>query len=240
MRHTTIDHYAAESSFYRFDPRIKISVIIFFIVVVALLSGVLPLFIALSCVISLHIISRIPIVHILKRYTIALPFILFASASLVIYGDLTSSLILFLRITTCVLFLILLSSTTPFFDLLLASQRLKVPKLMVTLSMFVYRYLFVFTDEYHRMKLARSARSYSNGRHVLDKRSMRIVSNTAGMLLVRAYERGVRIYDALIARGYDGNIRTLTKMKIKGFDCVFALNLILFASFILLIDWMVI
>jgi cobalt/nickel transport system permease protein len=240
MRHMTIDHYAAQSSFYKFDPRIKISVIIFFIVAVTLLMDLLPLLVALSCVISLHVISQIPFKHIMKRYAIALPFIFFASVSFILYGEPISSFVLFLRISTCVLLLILLSSTTPFFDLLLASQKLKVPKLMVTLSLFLYRYLFVFTDEYHRMKMARTARAYSKGRHILDKRTMRTISHTVGMLLVRAYDRGVRIYDALLVRGYDGNIRTLTKMRIKGIDYAFAFNLIIFAFFVLWMDWMVI
>jgi cobalt/nickel transport system permease protein len=147
---------------------------------------------------------------------------------------------MFLRISTCVLLLIILSSSTPFFDLLKASQRLKVPKLFLTLLMFLYRYLFVFTEEYQRMKMARKARGFKGGRHLLDRKAMHTISSTAGMLLVRAYNRGTNIYDALVSRGYDGEIKTLTKFRFRSLDYTFSANIILFSFFLLWMDKLVI
>ncbi|UCE39378.1 MAG: cobalt ECF transporter T component CbiQ [Thermoplasmata archaeon] len=240
MRHGTIDQYASRSSFYSLDPRAKIVAIIFFIIIVALLTDLLPLIIAFLFALILLLVSNIPKKHLVKRYAIALPFVLFASLSLYFYKGELTAYAMFLRISTCVLLLILLSSTTSFFDLLKAAQHLKVPKLMITLMMFLYRYIFVMTEEYQRMKMARSARAFRGGRHLFDKKGMRTISSTAGMVLVRAYHRGVRIYDALRSRGYSGEIRTLTKMRFRAMDYAFCANLILFSSFILWIDWMVI
>ncbi|UCE74225.1 MAG: cobalt ECF transporter T component CbiQ [Methanomassiliicoccales archaeon] len=240
MRHVTIDRYASHSSFYRLDPRAKIIAIIFSVIVVALLTDLLPLLISLMLGILLLLMSNIPIRHIFKRYAIALPFLSFASISLYFYSGLLPSFAMFIRISTCVLLLILLSSTTPFFDLLKASQHLKVPKLILVLCMFLYRYIFVFTEEYQRMRIARSARAFSGGKHLLDKRGMQTISSACGMLLVRAYQRGIRIYDALLCRGYDGEIRTLTSLRFKAFDYAFCANLMMFSSFVLYVDRMVI
>jgi cobalt/nickel transport system permease protein len=87
--------------------------------------------------------------------------------------------------------------------------------------MFTYRYFFVFVEEMHRMKVARKARAFHGGRHLLDKHGMRTISFTAGMILVRAYQRGLTIYDALITRGYDGNIRTLKPLRFDILDFMF-------------------
>jgi cobalt/nickel transport system permease protein len=240
MRHGTIDQYAKRSSFYALDPRAKIIAIIFFIVVVALLSDLLPILISFILVLFILIISNIPAKHLLKRYALALPFVFVASLSLYFYSGLSASLAMFIRISTCVLLLILLSSSTPFFDLLKASQRLRVPKLMVTLLMFLYRYIFVLTEEYQRMRMAQKARGRKRGKHLFDKKGMHTISQTAGMVLVRAYHRGVRIYDALRSRGYSGDIKTLTHMRFKSVDYAFCANMIFFSVFILWIDWMVI
>lgn len=240
MRHGTIDQHATRSSFYGLDPRAKVLAIIFFVVVVALLTDILPLITSLLLVVSLLLVSNIPLRHLAKRYAIALPFVFFASVSLYLYNGLSPSLAMFIRVSTCVLLLILLSSSTPFFDLLKASRHLKFPRLMLTLLMFLYRYIFVLTEEYQRMKMARKARAFKGGKHLLDRKGMHTISLTAGMVLVRAYQRGVRIYDALLSRGYNGEVKTLTEMHFKAIDYTFCANLMLFSSFILWVDWMVI
>lgn len=90
------------------------------------------------------------------------------------------------------------------------------------------------------MKMARKARGFKGGKHLFDRKGMHTISQTAGMVLVRAYQRGVRIYDALISRGYDGEIKTLTKMRFKGVDYAFCAILFIFSSYVLWMDWMVI
>lgn len=240
MRHGNIDQHARASSFFSLDPRAKILAIIFCVVIVALLRDLIPLIISLSLALSILIISNIPLKHIVKRYLIAFPFAVFASLSLLLYSGLWISLAMFLRVSTCVLLLILLSSTTPFFDLLKASQRLKVPKLIIVLCMFLYRYIFVMNEEYQRMKMARKARGFKGGKHLFDGKAMHVISSTAGMVLIRSYNRGVRIYDALLSRGYDGEIRTLTELRFKKIDYAFAMDLMLFSAFILWMDWLVI
>jgi energy-coupling factor transporter transmembrane protein EcfT len=69
---------------------------------------------------------------------------------------------------------------------------------------------------------------------------MRTISYTAGMLLIRAYQRGVRIYDSLLVRGFDGKIRTLTPFKINGLDMGFGLVLIFMGITLFYFDWLVI
>ncbi|MCK5559708.1 MAG: hypothetical protein KAJ51_03910, partial [Thermoplasmata archaeon] len=139
-----------------------------------------------------------------------------------------------------VLALILLSSTTPFFNLLKGLQKLKVPEIFIILLMFTYRYFFVFIEELHRMKLARKSKGFRGGRHLLDKRGMKTISFTAGMVLIRAYQRGVRIYDALLIRGYDGTLRTLRPLKFKAWDFGFCTVFICISILLFYYDWMVI
>lgn len=107
---------------------------------------------------------------------------------------------------------LLLTLTTPVPDLLWALGRLHVPPTLVSITGFMYRYLFTLSDEAQRLIRARAARSgalpgsKSGG-------SLRWRVQTAGgmvgNLFLRSYERSERVYNAMVARGYTGQIRTL-------------------------------
>ena len=58
------------------------------------------------------------------------------------------------------------------------------------------------------MKVARKARGFQGGRSLLDKYGLKVISNTAGMVLVRSSVRADRIYEGLKARGFDREMQT--------------------------------
>ena len=100
---------------------------------------------------------------------------------------------------------LLLVQVTPFRTLLTAMRRLGVPGVLVATLQFMYRYLFVLTEELDRMVKARRARTF--------KRSGRLdwglLTGLIGVLFLRAFERAERVHAAMLARGWDGTFRTL-------------------------------
>jgi cobalt/nickel transport system permease protein len=232
-----LDRYAHRSPLANLDPRTKILAIAAFVVSIALLHTLLPLAIGLLVVLIMILISYIPPQHIFKHYALTTPFILITTLALYLTFGLTPALAMFMRITTSVLALILLASITHFFDTLKALQRLHLPTLLINLLLFTYRYLFVIQDELHRMTQARYARGATPGTHLLDTKHMHLLSTTTGLILIRATERGNRLYDALQSRGYNGTIKTLTPLKFKPIDYLFLLSLLTYAILIVTIDW---
>ncbi len=95
---------------------------------------------------------------------------------------------------------IVLAATTPVADLLRGFDRLRVPRVVTAIAGFMVRYLAIVTGEAHRMHVARQSRGY-DPRWLWQARG---VAATAGTLFVRSYERGERVYLAMLARGYDG------------------------------------
>jgi len=240
VRHGTIDQHASLSRYFKIDARVKIVTILIFVVTVSLLREIYSLSTAFLFITILILLSRIPLKHFIKRYSIALPFIFFASISLFLTNNIQAGFHMFLRISTCVLALLLLSSTTAFFDLLKGLQKLKIPNIIIVLLMFTYRYFFVFIEEKERMNLARKSRGFTNKTHIFDKKTMQVISYTIGMILIRAYERGLRIYDALKVRGYEGTIKTLTKMQITSKDYLFCFIFLCFSTVLVYIEWILI
>ena len=106
---------------------------------------------------------------------------------------------------------ILLTATTEFPDLIHALRHLKMPAILVALIAFMYRYLFVLSDEVLRLLRARAARSAQipgqKGSSVFWR--ARVTGNMAGQLFLRSYDRSDRIYNAMLARGYAGEMLTM-------------------------------
>lgn len=237
MKHDSVDCYSGTSAFSAFDPRAKFIGILVFAVLISLLRDILPLFISASFVLCLLALSGVPARHIAGRYAIAFPFAFFAALTMWWTSGEIPALAMFLRISASVLGIILLITTTPFFELLKGLQRLHVPEVMITLLMFTYRYIFVFSDELERMKLARRAKAYKAGGSFLHRNTMRTISNTAGMVLVRAYERGLRVLDSLRLRAYDGRVRTLTELRFASWDYAFCALLAFMPLLLVCVEW---
>ena len=133
---------------------------------------------------------------------------------------------------------ILLVATTRFPDMIHAFEHLHVPVVLTTIVSFLYRYLFVLTDEVMRLLRARQSRSatvagYRSGRNVLWR--ARVTGNMAGQLFLRSYERSDRIYNAMLARGYTGQLRTLNPHIMKSSDWLFAALSVIIILFLQLI-----
>lgn len=100
---------------------------------------------------------------------------------------------------------LLLVQVTPFRTLLVALRRLGVPATLVATLQFMYRYLFVLTEELERMVQARRARTFRR----TGRLDWGLLTGLIGVLFLRSYERGERVHAAMLARGWDGTVRNL-------------------------------
>jgi cobalt/nickel transport system permease protein len=241
--HHEIDRYAKTSRLYSLDPRVKLACAISFIVVISFIREALPLWIALTFVLILIEISGVPLRHIAENFLLAFPFIIFAALTMWLTSSALNGFLIGMRISTSVLALMLLISTTPFFDTLRTLRWFRVPPLICNMLMFTYRFIFVLLDEFDRMMMARRSRGFSGGRSLLDRSAFTTISNTIGMVFVRSNQRAGRIYDALLGRGYNGEIRTLTVLKARGRDvaygvCFVMVSIVLVGMQLGVIEWM--
>jgi len=235
-------YHERESYVHHLDPRVKVAVTVAFILSNALLPDGAWIAFALAWLflLSVNIFSKLGIFYTLKRSLIALPFALIAVTVLFsIPGEPVYSFRLFtlnitmtdsgflrfisilIRSWLSVQMAILLVAATRFPDLIHALEHLRVPAILTTIIAFLYRYLFVLTDEVLRLMRARESRSAAaagkrSGRGVLW--NARVAGNMAGQLFLRSYERSDRIYNAMLARGYRGHLYTLNPHEMKSRD----------------------
>jgi cobalt/nickel transport system permease protein len=227
-----LDRYVAVASpVHRLDARIKLVLVLAFIVCSALLPD--GAWLALACLTALIwmavIVSGISLGTMLRRALVATPFLLVVATILFVPGrplldiplgfaTLTVSDVGVLRFTSVIwkswLSLqaaLLLTATTHFVDVLRSLRAFHLPAILVAILSFAYRYLFILTEEAQRLLRARACRSAS-----LDGRGggsllwrAKVTGRLVGTLFLRAFERSERVYVAMVSRGYAGEIRTL-------------------------------
>ena len=247
-------YHDVHSLVHRLDPRVKVIVTFLFILSNLLLPDGAWLGFGLSWGLVLlgSIASSLGIGYTLKRSLIALPFALAAATVLfsipgeaiaqVQIGPLLlvitdAGLLRFASILVrswlSVQMAVLLVATTQFPDLLHALRHLYVPGVLVSIISFMYRYLFVLADEAMRLLRAREARSAAADGQTsggsLPWRA-RVAGNMAGQLFLRSYERSDRIYNAMLARGYNGTLLTLNPHSMQNKDWAVLLIILLLLS----------
>lgn len=105
-----------------------------------------------------------------------------------------------------------LSLNTPMTDLVMALERLRVPRLMTELMELIYRFIFVLSDAAERIHTAQDSRLG----YVGFKRSVNSLGLLSSMVFLRAWKRGDRVWSALESRGYTGTLKTLPQLYSSG------------------------
>jgi len=105
---------------------------------------------------------------------------------------------------TCLLFLAL---TTPATDLVAGLRRLGLPAEIAEIALLIYRFLFLLGDTAMAMDTSQAARLG----HVGARRRLRSLGLLVANLLPRAMDRARRMEMGLAARGWDGEMRVLSK-----------------------------
>ncbi|MFW5947916.1 MAG: cobalt ECF transporter T component CbiQ [Gemmatimonadota bacterium] len=100
---------------------------------------------------------------------------------------------------------VVLVSTTPFDELVRALRTLRLPEAVTTALALAYRYLYILNDEIERMR--RAARSRNAGEGATSRR--RLMMGITGAALHRSFARSERLHQAMLARGYTGEMPTL-------------------------------
>jgi cobalt/nickel transport system permease protein len=239
MRHSFLDRYRQGTSLiHRLDPRLKLlGTLAFVLAASSSPPRAWPVFVLLAgLALAATLVSQVPLLDALKRSTIALPFagmvaisLPFTRAGEVVWtwqpfgwnlAVTDEGLFLFAAVVVkawlSVMVSGLLVATTPFPALLKAMRSLHIPAVLVATISFMYRYLFVLVDEAMRLQTAREARSVGTGRNVVWR--ARVLGGMIGSLFIRSYERSERIYAAMLARGFAGEVRTLTELTWQRHD----------------------
>lgn len=210
-----------DSPVHRAPAEVKIvCLVVFVLAVVATPREVFwPFGIYAAIVVATWCYARIPLLWILPRMLIEAPFLVLAvllpfaeggprvevaGVQLSVSG-LYAAWGIVIKGTLGVAASLTVAATTTARELPIALSRLGVPGVVTSVLTLMIRYIDVLSAEANRMRMARLSRGD-------DPRTLHqagALARSIGTLFLRSYERGERVYLAMLSRGFDGRVPQL-------------------------------
>ncbi|MFA6499105.1 MAG: cobalt ECF transporter T component CbiQ [Desulfurivibrionaceae bacterium] len=215
---------------HRLDARAKVLVTLAFILAVVSLgkyelAALFPFFLYPAVIMAL---GNLSVRHIARKVVVVLPFVLMVGmfnpffdqtvlvrlGPLGISGGWISCASILVRATLTVGAALILLAITGFPAICQALDQLGVPRIFTVQLLFLYRYLFVLTEEGDRTARARELRAFGNKGLGLSS-----YGSLISHLLLRTWLRAERIHLAMLARGFSGEFhpRRTTRFGVREF-----------------------
>lgn len=242
--HPEIDRFAhLDSYLHRWDPRWKLATLLVLMLSMGMgrVGGgrswshdVLPALAGFGLSVLLLWSSRIPVGFALRHLRAAAVFLALVLLAFTFVGPgegswsptfrlssagFLAGLVVVLRAFAMILLVFPAFGTTRFDITVRALHALRLPRAVVQVILFSYRYLFVYRDQLRRLRTAMNARGFVPR---VDRRTPTLLGHSLGMLLVGSVERTKRIYAAMLCRGFSGNFRTIETFRTRPRDVLLA------------------
>ncbi|MCC6365887.1 MAG: hypothetical protein IT165_20415 [Bryobacterales bacterium] len=223
MHYLVLERWSrGDSYFHRLDARVKIVALLLYLVAIATTHPFQWSAFAAFALLALSgvIAARLPLGGMLLRATAVLPFTGTFAAISVLTGDTGAAFGLLAKSYASALGVLLLVASTTMPALLHAASSLGFPRILVLVLQFLYRYLFVVTDQAQRMRSAALCRGSALRRGAKRER-FHAASGVLAVLFARSYEKAEGIERAMLARGFDGHIHLLYSPRLVWRDVAF-------------------
>lgn len=236
----------------RLDPRAKVVGLFGLIVVTGFVHALVPLAALYLLTIGLAMASHLPIGALVRRVWLSVPvavgaITLPAALNVVTPGreavelwthphlaitwpGLALAGLLTLRVGVAISLATLLTLTTPWNDLLRALRSLLVPRLFISVLAMTYRYLTVLLQTAGEMFTARRSRTLGRATNAEGRR---FVGRSIGALFGKTLTLSEEVHAAMISRGFQGDMPTLTRLQWRAADSLWALAIAITAVLML-------
>lgn len=226
MHHVLLDRWSQQASpLHSRDPRAKAVALGVFLITLATTRPDAALTLGLDAALLLAgiLIAGLPVAGLLLRAMVILPFSLTFGAISWAAGDSLRAIGLVEKSYLSTVAVLLLVGTTSLPALLNGLEKMGTPRLLVLVAQFLYRYLFVISEQAQHTRLAaacRQGRSYKHGRM-----RFRAAAGALAVLFARSYSRAEGIHRAMLARGFSGAFKPMQPLRFHATDGAFMLAL---------------
>jgi cobalt/nickel transport system permease protein len=245
------EQFNKDNYFSKIDARVKLIVVLALLVMVLSYKGTMfPLSVA-AMSFAFCLKMRIPVRILVMRLaqpmfiaSVALLLKFFFSGDDVLFSinlfgmemagykdGLMEGLCIASRILGGVSLIVTLGFAMPFIEFMAALSWFKVPAPFIEIIMFAYRYLFMFLEDAVTIYSAQKNRlGYSEIRKGLNSFGV-----LAGSLMLRGFDQSQKTANAMIQRGYTGDIPLLKRKPLRTAEVAVAVMIVIFGGVV----WMI-
>jgi cobalt/nickel transport system permease protein len=165
--------------------------------------------------------ARIPLAGAMARAGVVLPFTAVFAAVSWLAGDPARGATLVMKSYLSALAVLLLVSTTPLPVLLRGFEMTGAPRFLLMVAQFLYRYLFVISEEAQHMRKAAMARGATVGGLAGNTARFKAAAGALAVLFARSYGRAEEIHRSMLSRSFPGYFRPLSELHFHRGDVLF-------------------
>jgi len=223
---------SGDTGLHKLDARAKVIVTALFVILVVShgryeISALFPFFIFPAALIAA---GNLPLTYIARKILLLCPFVIVVGifnpvidrtivlhlGTLPISGGWLSFFSIITRSILTVGSAFTLLALTGFPGVCRALEQLGMPRPFAVQLLFLYRYIFVLTEEGGRAARARQLRSCG-------KKGMGVKSfgSLIGTLLLRTWQRAERVHIAMLSRGFDGRFHSSRQTSFGRHELIF-------------------
>lgn len=238
------------SLLHTFDPRAKILCALAFIVLISTSPHLEVVLLGLMGALTLVLMSRLSPIAIGKRLLVVNSFTLFlwftlpltyGGATFFSAGPLTLSYdglqlagLITLKTNTILLCFISLITTSPVVSIGHSLEKLGVSPRLCFILLFSYRYIFVILDEYQKLNRAAQIRNFTPGTNL---RTYQTYGYLFGMTLIKSWNRSRRVHQAMVLRGFNGQLRSLHLLQTRKRDYLLVTTMTTFLALLITLSF---
>ena len=232
MHHVLMDQWSRGASpLHKRDPRAKILALAAFLIVLATTAAntFLTLTLDAAVLVAGILIAGLPLGSLLLRAMAVLPFSLTFGLISWLAGDQLRAEGLVEKSYLSTVAVLLVVGTTPLPLLLSGLESLGTPRLLVLVAQFLYRYLFVVSEQAQHIRLAAACRQGTERRR---RSRFHAAAGALAVLFARSYYRAEGIHRAMMARAFSGKFALLRPLQFGWADGLLTLAI---AAFLILV-----
>lgn len=232
----TEEHARKDGWLQGIDPRAKWGMFLAVVLAAGLCNSYPVLASLYAVILAVAYASRVPFDFFVKRVWVGIPFfagvvilpsIFFTSGPRIFdlalgsfhiapsWPGLLGAILFVSRVGVSVSLAVLLVLTTPWADVLKSLQALRVPQVFVLLLSMTYRYIFLFfriTNGLFEARKSRMVGKTSGAEH------RRWITTQMGGLMSRSFKMSNDVYNAMLSRGFTGQVRSYNAYKMTTQD----------------------
>ncbi len=230
------------------DARVKVLTLPLFIVIVGLARDFPVLIAVFIMALALALLSKVPAAVFLKRLLIFIPIftaVIAIPALFITPGDplvtasgrtvitvqgARSAGLLVMRVVDSLSLGLLLIFTTPWNKLLAALRWFHLPSIVIDILGMTYRYIFLLLHTANSMFLSRQSRTV--GRFT-GAENRRWLGRAVATVMVKSQYLSEEVYLAMLSRGYQGEIYTLSSLALRRRDFIWIAFALAAAAFMI-------
>ncbi len=123
---------------------------------------------------------------------------------------------------------VFLGFSTPFSELMAGLSWMRVPRQLIEIMMFAYRYIFVFLEDGFTIYNAQKNRLGYTGM----KNGLKSFGTLAGSLVLRSFEQSQKTSEAMVQRGFTGDMPLLKNRQLRASEVAVAALFIIIMGYL--------